>query len=202
MAIDVNVYMNKLKNIKLTKEQQNALVLGVVLVAGGIFGYWRFMLTPTNRLIADYTNKLKEMRQQIQDAKLINMEDYQQRLAKVQAGTQYVSRRLPPADSLAWNLQALVKMSLEGEVWLEKFAADQSVQIASKYEGYQKYGAMVTLATDFHRLGSFLSRLSGEDNIFLVEDLQIREPADDVKKAHNATVYVTMKLVTYAENAR
>jgi Tfp pilus assembly protein PilO len=199
MATDVNVYLNKLKNIKLTKEQQQTVVLVVVVIVAGVFGYFRYVLGPLNADITKYRKDLDKMKTEIQEARTINMEDYRQRLAKVQAGVQFLSRRLPPADSAVWKMQDLVRMSLEGNVWLEKFAVDRTPNLTSEYEGFRKSVAIVTLATDYHQLGAFLSRLSGEDNVYYVEDLQIREAGEDVKLAQNATITATMRLVTYAE---
>jgi len=201
MAVDVNVYLNRLKNIKLTKEQQQTVVLVVVVIVAAIFGYFKYVLGPLNVDIAKYRKDLDTMKSDIQEAKIINPEEYRQRRDRVQAGNQYVARRLPPADSAMWNLQDLVRISL-GDVWLDKFTVDRGSALTQDYEGFRKSVAAVTLATDFHRLGSFLSRLSGEESIYCVEDPQLNEPSDEFKKSQRATVLATLKLVTFATEVK
>ena len=98
MAVDVNVYLNRLKNIKLTKEQQQTVVLVVVVIVAAIFGYFKYVLGPLNVDIAKYRKDLDTMKSDIQEAKIINPEEYRQRRDRVQAGNQYVARRLPPAE--------------------------------------------------------------------------------------------------------
>jgi Tfp pilus assembly protein PilO len=196
----MNLDLNKLKNLKLTKEQQQFLVGGILGLAAGVYGYWTFALTPLNKEITDLTAKVKEKRDGLDKAKRLKAqwEEYTQRLARVQTGTQYASRRLPPDSEFTVQLERLIKLCLEGGVELGAFTTEKAGGTANKSEfaGYKKNVSGLTLVSDYHRLGAFLSRLSGEDVIYYVDDLTMAvAPANPLHE----TVLATMKLVTYTD---
>ena len=187
-----------LKNLKLTKEQQQYLVVGILAIAGSVYGYWSFLLTPLNKSIVDLTKQLKDKQESIEKARRIKSqwEEYTQRLSRVQSGMQYISRRLPPDAGVNVELQRLIKMTLEGGVEMAAYGSEKNAGNKSEFPGYKKNIANLILVADFHRLGNFLSRLSGEDIVYNIEDLQLAA-APENKLRHS--IGAGVKLVTYTE---
>jgi len=194
----MNLDLNKLKNLKLTKEQQQYLVVGVLGIAGTVYGYLTFVLAPLNKEIADLQAQVKTKQESLEKARRLKAqwEEYTQRLSRVQTGLQYVTRRLPPEATGSLPIEQLIKMCLEGGVQLTTFTPDTGTANKSEFGGFKKTSSSMTLVSDFHRLGNFLSRLSGEDVVYYVDDLALSVPPDN--PLHN-TVQATMKLVTYTD---
>jgi len=196
--------LNKLKNLKLTKEQQQYLVAGILGVVGAVYGYWNFLLTPLNKEIGTLQTQLKEKQDSLDKARKLKAqwEEYTQRLARVQTGMQFVTRRLPSDAEFTSQLEHLIKMCLEGGVQIGAFTSEKNAMNKSEFEGFKKNISGLTLISDYHRLGEFLSRLSGEDIVYNVDDLALIAAPDNAenRNAHN-TVQATMKLVTYTDAA-
>lgn len=194
----MNLDLTKLKNLKLTKEQQQYLVGAVLGIAASVYGYLTYVLAPLNKEIVDLQTKVKEKQDSLEKARKLKAqwEEYTQRLSRVQTGLQYVSRRLPPDASGSLQIEQLIKMCLEGGVQLTTFTPDAGTANKSEFGGFKKNISAMTLISDFHRLGNFFSRLSGEDVVYYVDDLALTVPPDN--PLHN-TIQATMKLVTYTD---
>ncbi len=194
--------LNKLKNIKLTKEQQQYAAVSVLLLGLGIYGYWTYVLVPFASQIKTLENSLKEKKESIESARKLKdkWEEYTQRLSRVQAGLAFMARRLPPAQGVDLGLSKLVRMSTEGGVVLVAIGGDSdATRTKSEYEGYKKSVTNFWFAGDYHQLGAFLAKLSGEDLIYLAEDLvMIGMQGSFVDKFHLSSA-VQLKLITYAE---
>ena len=196
----MNIDFNKLKNIKLTKEQQQLLVGGILGTVAVIYGYWTFLLTPLNKDITNLEASLKTKQDSLDTARKMkaSWEEYTQRLARVQAGMQYVARRLPLASENMGQLQHLFKMSIEGRVEISALTPEKSLVNKSEFPGLARSSAQVTLISDFHRLGAFLSRLSAEDMVYNVDELTLTAaPVSPDNIAMHNTISTTLKLITY-----
>lgn len=199
--LDLNIDLNKLKNIKLTKEQQQYIGVGLLLTGLAVYSYWNFGLKPLNEQMATLQKGLTEKRDNLEKAKRIKgqWEEYNQRLARVQTASQFLARRLPPVSEYNVGIPKMTKMTLEGGITLFSYGEDKSTAVKSEFEGYKKRVSLVVLWGDYHRLGEFLSRLSGEDLIYNIEDVQMSGAADAFQQTLHKSMELRMKLVTYAE---
>ena len=199
MSAGFNLDLAKLKNIKLTKEQQQTVVGAVLLAAGAVYGYWHFIMTPLGKEIGVCETALVKKEESLKKAKVFKREDYLQRLTKVQAGLQFVSRRLPAAEAESTNLKRFIKITLESGIELVRYVPEKGAITKPDMEGYRKNVATIEVRTDFHKLGMFLSRLSGEEPVFYVADMQLRSLESD---QGGVSVVATMKLINYSEKTQ
>ncbi len=192
-----------LKNIKLTKDQQQMLALGIVLVGGLVYGYWNFVLKPLNTKIVTLTEQAKVKRENIAKARRLKAqwEEYNQRMSRVQTAESYVLRRMPPAGDFTAAVSRMIKLTLEGNVQIAGYRADDKPGVGTKseFEGFEKRIATITLVGGYHRLGQFLSRLSGEDLVFNIEDARLNKEPDVRHEAERISAQIEVKLVTYSE---
>jgi Tfp pilus assembly protein PilO len=198
---NLNIDFNKLKNIKLTKEQQQYIGVGLLLAGLAVYSYWNFGVKPLNDKIATLEKTLKEKQDNLEKAKRIKgqWEEYNQRLSRVQTASQFLARRLPPVSEYNVGIPKMTKMTLEGGVSLVAYGEDKSANVKSEFEGYKKRVSIIGLTGDYHRLGEFLSRLSGEDLVYNIEDVQMIGAPDIYQQYLHQSLALVMKLVTYAE---
>jgi len=191
MALELKFDLAKLKNIKLTKEQQQLVVLGVFLVGGGVYGYWNYLMVPLRQDQVKVEIELKEEKGKLRKAKEFKPEAYEKRLAKVQEGIQFVSGRLPPVGDEPMGLQRLITMTLEDGMELG-FNLAKSKPGRVEFPGFQKNIAAITVDTDYHKLGRLFSKLSGEDIVYNIEGLKLTAGPQNPVRA-------TFTLVTYSQ---
>lgn len=192
-----NLDLKKLQNIKLTKEQQQSLALGVVLLFGLGYVYFALVLGPLNADIAKLQKTKSDKESTLQQAKELNsrMEEYTQRLARAQAGESFVARRLPPKSAQADSPAQLIRIMTQDMVYLRSFQPETAAAAKSEFEGLHKNVVNIELVSDFPRFAQFLARLSGEPVVYYIEELKI-DSLTDVNFIW-ATVRATMKLVSY-----
>jgi Tfp pilus assembly protein PilO len=198
---DLKIDFSKLKNIKLTKEQQQFIGVGVLVAGLGVYSYWNFGLKPLNEEIGSIQKTVAEKKDNLEKAKKIKgqWEEYNQRLARVQTATQFLARRLPRVADYNVGIPRMIKMTLEGGVSLAAFGEDKSANVKSEFEGFTKHVSTIMLTGGYHKLGEFLSRLSTEDLVYNIEDVGMLGVPDPVQQQYHQSTALVMKLVTYAD---
>lgn len=192
--------LSKLKNIKLTKEQQQYVFLGVVMFFGGIYGYWKWLMTPLNKQVLDLRATVEQKEQSLKEVLAMqkSWEEYGDRLAAAQRGSQFAARRIPTSAALTGIVLRVNRLFLEGGMEMTKFRPDTTATIKSEFPELSKFIADVDVIASYNKFGTFLSRLSGEEIVYNVEDVQIREsplPGDP------GAISVGMRIVIYYTEA-
>lgn len=201
---DLNLDLSKLKNIKFTKEQQQYLALGILLLAGGAYGYWNFGLKPLSSQIEKLTKDIKDKKDNIEKARKLKgqWEEYNQRLSRVQAGLAFVGTRLPSSETYQIGWSRLIRMGTEGNVKLEAGGVvDDSAKTKSEFEGFEKKVQVVVFSGDFVSLGNFLSRLTGERQVYLIEDISAVGLPRPYQEDFHQSALIGFRLITYVEKA-
>ncbi len=189
--------INKVKNLKLTKEQQQYVVAAILGLVGGVYGYWNYLLKPLSVDKLHWEKEVQVKEENLKKAREFkkNWSDFEARLARVQAGEQFVARRIVPSGSTDIMVQ-LAKLTLESGVVLSSYKPEDQTGAVMVGEGIFKNSAAIELRCNYHQLGGFLSRISGEETIYNVEDVQI-EAIDISSDRNSMTIKTMMKLLTY-----
>jgi len=195
MTID----LNKLKNIKLTKEQQQYVALAVVGVVGAVYGYWTFLLKPLAVEQEFWTKSVTERTENLRKAKEFkdNWAKFEMRLARVQTGEQYVSRRILPAAGADQLMLRISKLALESGVGLTSYRPEDSINAEMAGDGIYKNRGQLEITCTFHQLGAFFSKLSGEDVIYNVDELEVT-PIDLNTEGTGMNLKGNLKFVSYS----
>jgi len=197
----MNIDLNKLKNLKLTKEQQQWLAFGVIGLAAGAYGYWNYLFKPINESIVKKRAEVKTKTENLDEARKLKVQEdqYRQRLAFVQSGKQFVSRRIPTVKDRLATISRINKICLEQSMYLVSYRSEDEAGAASKSDigdGYEKSVATVEVISNYHGFGAFLSRLSAEDVVFNVDEVQLMQGDQGIKRG---LMLASMKLISYTE---
>jgi Tfp pilus assembly protein PilO len=171
----INIDLKKLQNIKLTKEQQQYVALAVVSIAAAVYGYWNFLLKPLGVQQEFWAKAVKERTENLKKAKDFkkNWAEFETRLARVQAGEDYVSRRILPATGADRLMLRISKLALESGVGLTSYRPEDTTTSQMVDEGIYKNLGRLEISCTYHQLGAFFSKLSGEDVIYNVEEMEV-----------------------------
>ena len=199
--MDLNLDLNKLKNIKLTKDQQQYVVFAVLLVGGAVWGYWTKLMVPLGKAIVEKQETLEDEKRKLNEARKFDQKEYDLRVEKVQEGMRYFSRRLPPADEGYSELKKVIRLVIESGVDLKSIKPERG-KSSKDFSGFKQNPTTVVIDADYHDLGAFLSKLTGEELLYVVEELQLAQAPVDAARPLAPRVSATLKLVTYAEEKR
>lgn len=198
----INIDLNKLKNIKLTKEQQQYVALGVISVVAAVYGYWNYLLKPLGvqqefwrKSVQSSTENLKKAREFKK-----NWGEFETRLARVQAGEQFIARRILPAAGADQIMLQVSKLALESGVGLTSFTPEDTTKAQLVEEGIYKNPGTLLISCTYHQLGAFFSKLSGENVIYNVEELELT-PGKLTPQGSEMVCNSTLKFVTYSTPA-
>lgn len=197
MATEFKLDLSKLKNIKLTQQQQQYVVMAVIAVGGAVYGYWNYLIKPMNEEIKTLSKTFSEKKEDLKQAKEFeaNWMLYEQRLAKTQEGIRYVARRFPRKEHQTVDFTKLLTMTQARGLELTGYTAKKvKGKEKNEFEGFEKTVVAIIVVTDFHGVGRFFSLLSGEDILYLVEEVSLKAiPTNELKQ----TVTAEFNLSTY-----
>lgn len=194
-----NFDIKKLQNIKLTKEQQQYVALAVIGVAAAVYGYWNFLLKPLGVQQEFWAKAVKERTDSLKKAREFkkNWTEFETRMARVKAGETYFSRRILPAAGADQLMLRISKLALESGVGLTSYKPDDASTAQVFESGITKNMGKLEISCTFHQLGSFFSRLSGEDVIYNVEDMEVT-PGSINPEGTGVKLKGVLKFVSYS----
>lgn len=202
MVTEFKLDLSKLKNIKLTQQQQQMVVMAVIAVGGAVYGYWNYLVKPMNKDIKVLTETFSNKKEDLKKAKEFkaNWTLYEQRLSKTQEGLRYAASRVPPKGQLTSNLSKLVTITQDGGLELIGYTPKKvKGKEKEEFKGFEKKAVVISVAADFHSVGRFFSMLSGENLLYLVEDVSLLPMLPNELQQ---TVLASFTLCTYVEMSK
>jgi len=198
----MKIDLNKLKNIKLTKEQQQYVALAVVGAAALVYGYWNFLLKPLGAQQEFWAKTVKDSSENLKKAKEFkrNWAEFENRLSRVQVGEGYVARRILSAGGADILMLRISKLALESGVGLTSFKPQDSSSAEMVDDGIYKNTGSLEITCTYHQLGSFFSRLSGEEVIYNVDEMDV-SPSTLNPEGSSMMLRGNLKFVTYSARA-
>ena len=161
-------------NIKLTKEQQQYLVLGVLALGGGGFVYVKYFWMPISEKIAQTKKQIEEVEAKIAKAKTqaVRLNKIQKELEELNIQALEAERRLPKTQDLPGTIDTVTALARRYNVKLTGLSAGASKAQAHFIETAYKVDASAT----YHELGRLLAGLALEERIFNVRGITYGAP--------------------------
>jgi len=174
-------------NIKLTKQQQQYLVLAVMVIGGGGFAYVKYFWMPTAKEISDKRVAIEKVEKSIAKAKSNagKLKKIQKELEILNKKAEEAEKRLPKDEDFPTVVDTITALSRKYNVSLRSFSTGQSseqahfIQITYRLSGSAPY----------HDLGRFFASLALEERIYNVQNVSF-SPAQDI-------VNVNFELISY-----
>lgn len=176
-------------NIKLTKEQQQMIVLGIVMLGGFGYAYVTFFWMPTAKKIVETRTQIEGIEAKINKAKQVSarLPKLEQELLRLNEQAMAAERRLPKNKSVPDILVTIGGLAAKNGVELVSFTPGA---IQSK-PFFSELIYPLSIRGKYHNIGKFLAAVALEERIFNVQNVVYTEPGPD------GTMSVTLTLVSY-----
>ncbi|MFA5138513.1 MAG: type 4a pilus biogenesis protein PilO [Elusimicrobiota bacterium] len=176
-------------NIKLTKEQQQALVLAVLFLGGGGFAYVRYFWMPTSKRITELKTEFAQVQESIKVAKKAqaDYEKIQKALVTLEAELKVLIESLPKEKDLPGVIDTVSALTKKHNIKLSGISYTGETKAA----GYAEVKYELKIQTSYHDLGKFLAALALEKRLFCARDINFGAPDGEGK------MYMVLKLVAY-----
>lgn len=175
--------------IQLSKQQQQYLGAGAIVVALGGFFYVRFFWLPISQKMTDLSVQIEEIDRKIAKAtaQASRLQRLQADLAKLNQDAIEAERRLPKTKSVPDMLVTLSTLAQQNRVDVMSFSPG-----AQKSEQYfTELSYPMAVKGSYHNIGRFLAAIALEERIFNVKDVVYPTAGSD------GAMTVTFTLLTY-----
>ena len=126
--------LDDLKNLKLTKEQQQALAFAVMILGGGSYGYYNFLFKPRVAKIATLKKELKEEKKLLEEmrASVRKIDEFKRNAERVARDLRVIKKRLPDEERVPEVMKGINKaVKMSGVALIGKF--NQTAQTVIQY---------------------------------------------------------------------
>lgn len=177
-------------NIKLTKQQQQILAVGVLVIGGGGFAYVKYFWLPVSQKISDTKAAIEATEAKIAKAKnqAVRLEKIKKELAELNVKAAEDEKRLPKTVDLPAVIDTISGLTRKYNFNLMTFSAGTSKPQAHFIETVYN----ITGKATYHDLGRFLAAVALEERIFNVRAITYGAP-----EAATGKMPVTFQLVSY-----
>ena len=179
-------------------QQQQTMAIAVLVVVGGLYVYWNYLLKPTLDKIKteqatyqDLADKIERAERQARRLPVLQSE-----LAKLQVDLAAMEKQLPKDKDLPNILRTLTREALQENL--------QFAKLAPKPAQRQQYFEIIPFDVQFvgtlHALARFLASLGQQDRIFQASNLNLT-PAGSGSGAEatgSTNLNISLAIQTYA----
>lgn len=177
--------------IKLSKQQQQAIVAGVLILGGFGYSYFTFFWNPVSQKIAEAKKEIEEVDAKIEKAtrQAARLPRLEKDLVDLNQQAVEAERRLPKKKSTPDILVTVTELAAKSHVILTNFTPGGT----SGAKGtFNELNYPITVKGTFHNIGRFLASLSLEERIFNVQNVNYGAASDATGE-----MTVTFTLISY-----
>jgi type IV pilus assembly protein PilO len=176
-------------NIKFSKKQQQALVVGVLLLGGFGYSYMSFFWSPVSQKIAEIKKKSEEVEAKIEKAtrQAARLPRLESELLELNLQAIEGEKRLPKKKSVPEILVTVGFLAERHRVVLLNFTP--GAQASKPF--FVELSYPIVVRGSFHNVGRFFAALTLEERIFNLQGVVYSEPGE------SGDMQVTFTLISY-----
>ncbi len=184
-----------LKNIRLTKEQQNILIVAVVLVGGITYAYINFLFQPNVTAIKAKTQQLQQKSKDLQDARQMagSYAEFVKKAEFINRKVDFINRRLPVDLQISDTIREVTRKATEANIGILNFEPGNTI----KKGGYSEIKIIATFETNYGDLGKFITNLGYIERMTSASNIRVTSALTSGSASPN-TVLVAMELKIYS----
>jgi type IV pilus assembly protein PilO len=179
-----------MKEIKLNKDQITQLVAGIFFA--GLFGYFyvAYFWLPLSKKITENTKKVTNIEKDITKAKVkkAKYKNLEKKLAVLELQKTAAQKKLPKEKKVPDLIRMLTYLGKKHNVSMSTI----SPSAAKKERYFTKVAYRISLTSDYHSFGKFITALALEERILTMENVSITATT-----SNEYTIRVTFTLTSY-----
>ncbi len=191
-----------LKNIKLTKKQQQNIAAAVIITGAAIFGYVKYLYAPLTVKAREKQEVLEQKKKELREARRMVSQYavFLQEQHEINAKIDFMNSRLPKNVSIADVIDQITKQATMSNIAIIEFAPRKEYNRGD----YREYEVGANFSTNFRDLGEFLTRLGYIKKVISPSDLRISRISAGAGNisgpgVKNISVELTLNLYSYKE---
>lgn len=181
---------------KLTKQQQQLIFAIAIMVFGGGYVYWNYMLKPTLEKIKVQEAKYKELADKIEVAQrqarrlpaLTHERD--QLLVELRA----LEKQLPKDKDMPNILRTLTKQAMQEDLDFRQLTPKAAI----RRDYFEIIPFDLQMTGTLHSLGRFLASLGQEDRIFQAQNVNLTLSGSSAETGGLPNLNISLTIQTYA----
>ncbi len=183
---------------KLTKQQQQMLVLVIAGVLGGGYVYFNYLLGPTLKTIGERKTKYAELVQQIEVAErqARRLPQLQAEYAQLQTQLSSIEKQLPTDKDIPGILRTVTRGALDENLGFVSLKPNDPKRDPSNYFDVLEFEVQMT--GSLQSFVRFMATLGQQDRIFQFEKLSVTNPSGNVDPTGLMNLTINFTLKTYA----
>lgn len=190
-----------IKNIRLTKEQQNILVVAVLLVGGITYGYINYLFQPNVQKIKDKTVQLQQKTKDLQDARQMagSYSEFVKKAEFINSKVDFINRRLPVGMQMSDTIREITRKATEANIGIINFQPGNT----NKKGGYQETKIAVNFQTNYADLGKFVTNIGYIERMTASSELRLNtlvRPGN--VSTDTISVDMELKIYSFAEGGK
>ncbi len=171
--------LDDLKNLQLTKEQQQMLVLGIVVLVGGAYSYVNLLYKPRLQRIVSLKEELKAeqtLLKEMEDSTR-NIANFRREAEKTVRDLRRIKRRLPDEEKISEAMRGINKAVKMSGVTLQGFFKPPSRR-GKGARGGENYSALITqihIVSDYKGVATFITELMRVPRLLVCESVKLAQ---------------------------
>ena len=188
--------LDDLKNLKLTKEQQQALAFAVMILGGGSYGYYNFLFKPRVAKIATLKKELKEEKKLLEEmrASVRKIDEFKRNAERVARNLRVIKKRLPDEERVPEVMKGINKaVKMSGVALIGKFKPPSPMG-RSASPNYRTLTTEILVVTSYRGLASLITELMRIPRVISVDTVDLSRNTD---ASTPGSLKAKMKLTSY-----
>lgn len=184
-----NLDFNNIGNWPLLVRAVLIVVVCIIVLAGGYFGYIQSQQEELERLQQDETKLKSDF--EAKQAKAANLEDYKQQMKEMEESFGTMIRQLPSKTEVEGLLVDISQTGLASGIEFQLFKPEAERRI----EFYAELPIKLVMTGTFHQFGQFVSGIAGLPRIVTLQDISLTK----AKKGDTLTMSAIAKTYRYLD---
>lgn len=184
---------------KLTKQQQQILAIVLVVLIGGGYVYFSYLLNPTLKKISERKAKLSDLKQQIEVAErqARRLPQLQAEYAQLQTQMAAIEKQLPTDKDIPGILRTVTREAMDENLYFVSLKPNEPKRDQSNYFDVLEFEVQMT--GSMQSLVRFMASLGQQDRIFQFEKLSLSGGSSSGAEASGLSILsISFTLKTYA----
>jgi type IV pilus assembly protein PilO len=167
------------------KQLQQLIVMLPLILAFGIFGYYKYLLAPMNQRAQDLYKELEGIRKEYREseARAARLPRLEKEIVILNQEIGEIEKKLPPDQDVPNLIRLLSKKMSAYNISWNRIAP--GAQVSKDY--YVEHAYSIPFTAEYHRLASFLTEVGQMERIFATRFMRLNYQAADPKSPNKVS---------------